>query len=170
MVSWWITEAKVNAIHLPRKDQFQKDPQLPNETDLLKDYKHSGYDRGHLSPAIDNESNGQLVLTECFYFTNMMPQPHSLNDGDWKELETLSDNLARQHDSVYVWAGGIGELKKIGRVAVPKQCWKVLYIKKSNTYLAYLFDNTDHIQTSTVSHRVTIEDLEKLTHLDFKLY
>ena len=164
---WWITRSKVNGKRLPRKDQFQKDPLLPIETDVLEDYHHSGYDRGHLSPAIDNETQGDSVLTECFYLSNMMPQPHSLNAGDWKSLETWSDDLAKKYDSIHVWAGGIGVLKKIGRITVPKYCWKIVYINRTKEYEAYLFDNIDDAQTGMNAHKVDIGDIEKLTGLKF---
>lgn len=160
---WWITRSKVNDKRLPRKDQFQKDPLLPVETDVLEDYHHSGYDRGHMSPAIDNETQGDLVLTECFYLSNMIPQPHSLNAGDWKSLETRSDDLAQQYDSIHVWAGGIGSIKKIGKITVPKYCWKVIYIARTKEYEAYLFDNIDVAPTGIHSHMLDIDDLSKLT-------
>ena len=162
MVEWWNTRKEINTKHIPRKDQFQKDPLLPDETDLANDYKGSHYDRGHMSPAIDNESLGEKVLTECFYFSNMVPQPHSLNAGDWKSVESLSDNLSKQYDSIHVWAGGAGVIKKIGKVSVPKYCWKIIYIKKTNEYFYYLFDNLNVEQTGVHSHEVTKEDLEKV--------
>lgn len=165
---WWITRAKVTGVRLPRKDQFGPDPLLHEYTDLKHDYIGSGYDRGHLSPAIDNETQGEEILTECFYFSNMMPQPHASNAGDWKSVETWSDDLGRKYDSVHVWAGGIGEIKKIGRVSVPKQCWKVIYIVRTKEFEAFLFDNVQEEQLGVNSHRVDIEDLEKLTGFTFK--
>jgi endonuclease G len=165
---WWITRDKVNGKHLPRKDQFQKDPLLPVETDVLEDYHHSGYDRGHLSPAIDNETLGDSVLTECFFMSNMIPQPHSLNAGDWKSVETWSDDLAKKYDSIHVWAGGFGSLKKIGKVTVPKYCWKIIYIQRTKEYEVYLFNNIDVPQTGMNSHKVDIDDVQKLTGLKIK--
>ena len=31
--------------------------------------------------------------------------------------------------------------KKIGKVSVPKQCWKVFYVVKNKEWFAYLFEN-----------------------------
>jgi endonuclease G len=154
---------------LKRKDNFKPDPQLPKETDLLKDYVGSGTDRGHMMPAADNLCQTQQVQDECFYFSNMSAQYHSLNAGDWKSLETLTRKLATEHDSIKVWCGNVGEIKRIGKVAVPKQCWKVVYIKKSNTYYSYLFDNTTNKPDGIENNLVKIEVIEKLTGFKFNV-
>jgi endonuclease G, mitochondrial len=169
LVEWWATKAKVGCEKpLARKDNFQPDPQLPTETDLKADYVGSGTDRGHMCPAADNLCQTPAVQDECFYFSNMAAQYHSLNAGDWKSLETITRTTALQEDSVHVWCGNIGEAKKIGKVSVPKQCWKVLYIKKDKEYLAYIFDNTADKPVGLNSHKVTVGDIEKLTGFKFK--
>ena len=142
MVEWWETKAKIAcATPLPRKDNFKPDPLLPTETDLVNDYVGSGYDRGHLMPAKSNQCQTQSVQDECFYFSNMAAQTHRLNAGDWKSLETLTREIAAREDSVHIWAGNVGEIKRIGKVAVPKQCWKVVYIKKTKEWVFFLFEN-----------------------------
>jgi endonuclease G len=169
LVQWWATKATVGCQNpLPRKDAFQPDPQLIQESSIKEDYVGSGFDRGHMSPAADNQCQGVDVQTECFYMTNMSPQYHSLNAGDWKSLETLTRNLAIQYDSVRVWAGNIGEAKKIGRVSVPTQCWKVIYIKKTKEYMAFIFDNNTNKPDGINNNKVDLVDLEKLTHFKFK--
>ena len=169
LVEWYATKAKVGCpTPLPRKDQFAPDPNLAAETNLAKDYIGSGTDRGHMSPAGDNECSGDKVLTECFYFSNMAPQYHSLNAGDWKSLETLSRNLALKDDSIHIWAGSVGVAKKVGTVSVPTKCWKVIYIKKTKEYMAFIFDNTTNKPSGLESHKVGLDDVEKLTHFKFK--
>ena len=169
LVEWWETKEKVSCkTPLPRKDQFGPDPLLPVETDLMNDYKHSGTDRGHMCPAADNECLGDLVLTECFYFSNMAPQYHSLNAGDWKSLETLTRDLSLKQDSIHVWAGNIGVEKKIGKVSVPTKCWKVIYIKKTKEYMAFLFDNNTSHPDGIHDNQVEVIDIEELTGFKFK--
>lgn len=170
LVEWWTTKSMVTCkIPLKRKDNFKPDPQLPKETDLLKDYVGSGTDRGHMMPAADNLCQTPQVQDECFYFSNMSAQYHSLNAGDWKSLETLTRKLATEQDSIKVWCGNVGEIKRIGRVAVPKQCWKVIYIKKSNTYYSYLFDNTTTKPDGIENNLVKLEVIEKLTGFKFNV-
>jgi endonuclease G len=168
-VEWWVTKAKVGCpTPLARKDAFQPDPQLPTETSLRDDYVGSGTDRGHNMPAAENLCQGADVQTECFYFSNMTPQYHSLNAGDWKSLEVLERQLAVDNDSVHVWCGSVGAAKKVGTVSVPTKCWKVVYIVKTKEYLAYMFDNTTDKPTGLNSHKVTVADIEKLSGFKFK--
>ena len=169
MVEWWETKAKVACEKpLARVDRFKPDPLLVAETDLESDYKGSGFDRGHLMPAKSNQCQTPEVQNECFYFSNMAAQYHRLNAGDWKSLETLTREWATANDSVHIWAGNIGELKRIGRVAVPKQCWKAVYIKKSNEWFFYLFDNDLSNPDGIHNNKVLREDIEKLTGFKFK--
>jgi DNA/RNA endonuclease G (NUC1) len=98
----------------------------------------------------------------------MSPQYHSLNAGDWKTVETLTRTLALQYDSVHVWAGNIGEAKKIGRVSVPTICWKVIYIKKTKEYMAFVFDNNTSKPDGINNNKVALDDIQKLTHFKFK--
>jgi endonuclease G len=171
LVEWWDTRAKAGcSAPLKRKDQFAKDPALPGETDIAEDYVKSGTDRGHMCPAADNLCQTQDVETECFYFSNMAPQYHSLNAGDWKSLETLTRQLAIEHDSVKVWCGSYGIAKKIGphEVSVPTHCWKVVWVKSTGEISAYLFENTAAKQTGVVSHKVDINIITRLTGFTFK--
>jgi len=170
LVQWWTTKAKVScAAPLKRVDSFGPDPMLFSETNLLADYKGSGLDRGHVTPAADNLCNGPKVMAECFYFTNMIPQYHALNAGDWKTLETLTRTIAAEKDSVMVWAGAIGAQSKIGRVSVPVKCWKVIYVKKDKAYHCYVFNNIVEKQTGLESKKVTIEEVKRLTGFTFAL-
>lgn len=170
LVEWWVTKAKVTCTNpLPRKDQFAPDPLLPNETNLAKDYVGSGTDRGHMSPAADNQCSGPEAMKECFYFSNMAPQYHSLNAGDWKSLETLTRDLAAKEDSVKVWSGNLGVAKKIGSVSVPTKCWKVIYVKRTKEYMAFIFDNDSSKPDGINNNKVDLADIKAITHFNFKL-
>jgi endonuclease G len=169
MVEWWETKAKVGCpTPLPRKDNFKPDPLLPVETNIGNDYVGSGLDRGHLMPAKSNQCQTQAVQDECFYYSNMAAQTHRLNAGDWKSLETLTREIAVKQDSVHIWAGNVGEIRRIGKVAVPKQCWKVVYTKKSNEWMAFLFENDQSNPDGINNNKVDLSDIEKLTGLKFK--
>ena len=169
MVEWWITKAKVSCDKpLTRKDNFKPDPLLPKETDLANDYKGSGTDRGHMMPAAENLCQTQAIQDECFYFSNMAAQYHSLNAGDWKSVETMEREWAKKEDSVHVWCGNIGVLKKIGKVSVPKQCWKVIYFSKSKEWMAFLFNNDTSKPDGINNNLVDKKEIEKLTGFKFR--
>jgi endonuclease G len=168
MVEWWETKEKVACSNpIPRKDNFKPDPLLIAETDLAGDYVGSGFDRGHLMPAKSNQCQTSAIQDECFYFSNMVAQYHRLNAGDWKSLETLTRDVASISDSVHIWAGNLGEIKKIGKVSVPKQCWKVFYVVKNKEWFAYLFENDLSNPDGINNNKVLISDIEKLTGLKF---
>jgi len=171
LVEWWITKAMVTcSTPLKRKDNFKPDPKLFVETDISVDYVGSGYDKGHVMPAADNLCQTPQVQDECFYFSNMIPQSHYSNAGLWKKIEVLSRELASKNDSIHIWAGAVGSVKLFGahKVSVPLQTWKVLYIKKTKSFDAYLFPNTDKKIADVESLKVKKEIIEKLTGFKFR--
>lgn len=166
LVEWWETKSNTSCqFQLGRKDSFTPDPLLRNETNVNSYYVGSGLDRGHMTPSASNECNGIQTLNECFYFSNIAPQHHVLNAGDWFQLEDLTRKIAQDKDSVHIWAGSIGVSKKIGAVSVPVKCWKVFYVVKTKRYYAYIFNNSADKQTGVKAHKVNKSDLEKLIKL-----
>jgi len=169
LVEWWITRSKIGCpTPLKRKNNFQPDPLLPNETNLLEDYKGSGADRGHMMPASENLCQTQSIQDECFYFSNISPQYHILNAGDWKSVETMEKEYAKKEDSVHVWCGNIGVAKKIGKVSVPTQCWKVIYFVKTKEWMAFLFENNTSKPDGIHNNLVDKKEIEKLTGFKFR--
>jgi endonuclease G len=169
MVEWWVTKAMVSCpTPLKRKDNFKPDPLLPQHTNLAADYVGSGYDRGHMMPAADNLCQTQQIQNESFYFSNMSAQTHRLNAGDWKSLETFTRDESKLKDSIHVWAGNVGEIKKIGNVSVPKYCWKVIHIKKENKWVAYLFENNTSAPDGFKNNEVSLKDIISLTGFTFR--
>ena len=171
LIEWWTTKAMVTCpTPLKRKDAFKPDPLLPVETNIAADFVGSGTDRGHMMPAADNLCQTQAVQDECFYFSNMAAQYHSLNAGDWKSLETYTRQTAAVTDSVKVWCGNIGVAKTIGKgTAVPTHCWKVIYIKSKKEWHAYLFANTTDKPDGMQNNEVTVAQIEKITGFKFKV-
>lgn len=167
-VEWWNTKARISCpdTRLQRKDKFAPDPLLVTQTDIAKDYIGSGLDRGHMCPAADNLCDS-ILQVECFYFSNMAPQYHALNAGDWLTLENRVRELSLSYDSVKVWCGSYGVAKKIGRVTVPTHCWKVIWIKKTNKWEAYLFNNTTAVAVGLDKVKVTKAKIEGVTGLKF---
>jgi endonuclease G, mitochondrial len=169
MVEWWVTKAMVSCpTPLKRKDNFKPDPLLPQHTDIAKDYVGSGYDRGHMMPAADNLCQTQQIQDESFYFSNMSAQTHRLNAGDWKSLETFTRDESKLKDSIHVWAGNVGEIKKIGSVSVPEYCWKVIHIKKENKWVAYLFENNTSAPDGFKNNEVALKEIMALTGFTFR--
>jgi endonuclease G len=167
-VEWWITKAMLNCpTKVKRTDNFGPDPKLPNKTNLQLYYQGSGYDRGHNFPAADGGCDN-VSMSESFYFSNMTAQYPALNRGDWKVLEIMIRDEALKYDSIHVWCGSIGEVKKIGKVSVPSQCWKVTYNKHKKEWDAFLFDNNTSKADGIKNNQVEVKVIEQLTGFKFK--
>jgi endonuclease G len=167
-VEWWITKSKITCKEpLKRENNFRPDPKFDFDTKFNDDYLNSGYDRGHMCPSADNICISKSVLDESFYFTNISPQQHSLNAGDWLFLEDYSRQLGEKYDSIHIWSGNVGEIKKIKTVSVPKICWKVIYIKKTDTWEAYIFENNKSKANGISDNKVIVKDVESLTGFKF---
>lgn len=168
-VEWWLTRKMVSCnTKVEREDSFRPDLRLVSFTNVSEDYVNSGYDRGHMFPAADGRCN-LAIMQECFLFTNIAPQTPQLNRGDWKTVEELSRLEASKADSVYIWAGSVGEVKKIGSVSVPDKFWKVIYVKKTKEYFAFLFNNNTSKPNGINDNKTTVKNIESLTGFKFTI-
>ncbi len=78
-VAYQLTDIEVNG-DFERSDNFRKDLHVSTGSATLKDYKGSGYDRGHLIPASDMKWSPD-AMSSSFYMSNMSPQYPSFNRG-----------------------------------------------------------------------------------------
>lgn len=151
-----------------RTNNYSKDPLLPEFTDLKDDYLHSGYSRGHNMSAEDNQCS-KRGMKECFYYSNMTPQPQSFNAGKWKALENRERATARIFEEVIVTIGSIGEFETIGEedVVVPEFMWKVIYTPSTDVYLCYIFPNKNGLTNPLDSFQVNLSDIKTRGNVDF---
>jgi len=150
-----------------RENKFRPDPLIPEYTNLDKDYKKSGYDRGHQMDAFDSGCDS-IAMAESFYYSNVAPQLPELNRGSWKKLEEYTRKLTKEYDSVLVWCGSVTlENRYIGKVAVADYCWKVLYIKKLNKVESYSFRNYAVLKGELHSFEVSKDSIRNLTGFPF---
>lgn len=157
------------ATHEVRKNKFVKDPQLPEATNLQKDYNGSGYDRGHNMSAQDNECSA-IGMQECFYFSNMFPQPHAINAGIWENLERHERELAMDNDSVHIFICSIGEATTIGpdKVWVPEYDCKVIYVYNTGQYEVYKIPNTTVPKDAKYTdYTISLQELFKETGINY---
>lgn len=143
-VKWLLTPAMLNCTtHLARTNKFTADPLIAN-TNFNSDYAKSGYDQGHQFPAQDASCN-TTDETECFYFSNMVPQRPNLNRITWKALEIYTRKIASKQP-VSVTCGVIGSLGTIGKdkINIPAKCFKRLVYGKTVEY--YAMPNQDSVK------------------------
>lgn len=169
-VAWKLTPDRL-AENYSRTNHFLPDPALsPEEAVTTEDYRNSGYDRGHMCPAGDNRWNAK-AMKESFYMTNMCPQDHNLNRGDWKELEEACRDWANRYGEVYIVCGPIlykQKHERIGdhRVVVPEAFYKVVLSMNPPRALGFIYKNTSG-NKPLQAYTNSVDQVERITGIDF---
>ncbi len=154
-----------------RKDDFRSDSLVSTGSATLKDYKKSGYDRGHLCPAADMAWSVD-ALSETFYMSNMSPQKPRFNRGMWKKLEMQVRKWALENEELYVVTGPtFNEISgTIGdnEVAVPRYYYKIVldFQQPELKAIGFVMENKK-LTGSVLDYAVTIDSVETLTNIDF---
>jgi endonuclease G len=127
-VGYVLTPAQLDG-SAPRPSRFRQDRELSVAGATDRDYRHSGFSRGHLAPAADFAFSDDAIRA-TFLLSNAVPQTQRVNAGRWAQVEAAVRRIARQADRVYVFTGVLleGEARAIGpgRVAVPSHTFKVI--------------------------------------------
>ncbi len=154
-----------------KRPYFEIDDMVSTGAASWRNYKNSGYDRGHLVPAGDRRAS-KAAYDETFLTSNISPQQHDFNSGIWNRLEQKIRYYAQKENGVCVVTGSIlrNDLETIGseEVSIPQQFYKIIY-KKSNrkdAVLAFLVPHQASDQ-SLYDLLVPVDSIEKLTETDF---
>ena len=154
-----------------KRPYFEIDNAVKSGAAHWRNYKQSGYDRGHLCPAGDRRFS-KAAHDETFLTSNISPQEHQFNAGVWNRLEQKVRYWAKKYDGVFVVTGGILKdgLKTIGeeRVAVPNQFYKIVLDNTNGKpkVLAFLMNHNDS-DMPLYKFVVSVDEVEKLTGIDF---
>lgn len=158
-----------------RNSKFVPNPKLPEDMAVTtKEYTGSGWDRGHMCPAGDNKYHWH-AMNESFYMTNICPQNHNLNRGDWKELEEACRRWA-EVEPVYIVCGPInyrtpkyGYIGKTFRIRVPDAFFKVVLTGvQSGKPRAIGFIYKNESSNNKRDHYVnSVDEVERITSMDF---
>lgn len=148
---------------------FVQDPLVKTKSADWRNYKNSGYDKGHLVPAGDRKENF-ASYKETFYTSNIAPQRHDFNSGIWNRLEEKTRYWAEKYDGIYVVSGGVlsDNLKTIGRekVAVPNYFYKVLLTKDRKRMIGFLVAHKNS-KKPLYEFVTSVDAIEELTGIDF---
>lgn len=173
-VAYELTNTQVSMANAPDAEkrenyQFNKDENAKSCPDWWE-YKGSGYDRGHMAPAMDMRWN-KTAMRECFYMTNMCPQLHELNDGAWRHMEEAIHNWGRKNDRLVIFTGPVlsSNRKTTGKnhdITVPNKFFKIVYAPLTKRAIAFVMENRD-LEKSWTNYATTIDEVERLTGIDF---
>ena len=170
-VVYVITREEIESGQVDRTDNFRPDTSISTGSAELKDYRGSGFDRGHLAPAGDMKWD-RTAMSESFLMSNMSPQEPSFNRGIWKRLEEQVRNWAIEKDSLFVITGPVLEslVSSIGEneVGVPGFYFKVLVdlSPPEHTFIAFMLPNTGS-SGNLDQFAITVDSLEQVTGYDF---
>ena len=179
-VAWQLDRRHLG--HVPRKNDFRADRALPARFYRVQDsdYRHSGYDRGHLCPSADRQDSAE-DNSRTFLFTNIEPQLHELNAGPWEQLERYARQRVEHGALLYVVAGGVFStpFSTIGNgVAVPAQSFKIIVVLKQGQRSSDVDEKTEVLAVSMpnepgVGHHewteyvTSVDAIERATGYDF---
>ncbi|EFC68911.1 DNA/RNA non-specific endonuclease [Prevotella sp. oral taxon 317 str. F0108] len=170
-VAWRLTGAHTRGKNKRAGVKFHEDTDVPMPRAVDFDYVRSGYDRGHLCPSADNRWDA-TAQEQSFLLTNVCPQDHNLNVGDWHELEILCRKWAKTYGSIYIVAGPVlfkGKHKTIGKnkVTVPEAFFKVvLCMEGTPKAIGFIYRNESGNRPKSY-YVNTIDDVERITGIDF---
>lgn len=154
-----------------KRPYFIMDSKVRTKSADWRNYKKSGYDKGHLCPAGDKRYS-KKAHDETFLTSNISPQNHKFNAGIWNKLEQKTRYWAKKHQQLYVITGGIltSDLKSIGteKVSIPNYFYKILldYTQPEIKAIAFLIPHKES-NKPLYEYVVSIDDLEQQTGIDF---
>ena len=150
---------------------FEPDKKVKTKSANYRNYKNSGFSKGHLCPAGDRKFSEE-AYNETFLTSNISPQKLDFNGGVWNRLEQKTRFWASKERHLYVITGGVlnDELATIGKekVAVPKYFYKILLDNSEPEVkaIAFLIPHKES-KEPLFNFVVSIDSIEKLTQLDF---
>ena len=158
-----------------RNSKFVPNPKLPEDMAVTtKEYTGSGWDRGHMCPAGDNKYHWR-AMNESFYMTNICPQNHNLNRGDWKELEEACRRWA-EVEPVYIVCGPInyrtpkyGYIGKTFKIRIPDAFFKVVLTGMQSgkpRAIGFIYKN-EAGNNKRDKYVNSIDEVERITSMDF---
>jgi endonuclease G len=128
-----------------RSNQFYADPRLPRGMRAeLSDFRGSGLDRGHMSPAANQPD--EISMAQSFALSNMVLQNPANNRKPWAAAESATRKYAlRAAGNVFVFSGPLFRpgYKTVGsnQVWEPTHLFKLVYDATDHRAWAYLLAN-----------------------------
>ena len=164
---------------LAREEDFFEDLTLTGAA-RLSQYRSSGFQRGHMAPAADFRWSPRASAASNIR-SNIAPQPASMNEGLWADLEISARRYLQVRDSLAellvvtgpVLEAGLKKLKDTSRVSIPKRFFKVVVNLREQQGFAFLMETSApdvaeaKVPDELRKRAMSIDSLEKLLRMDF---
>ena len=169
------------AYHVPPESRFEpgkrpnfvRDRNAPGSPPAAS-YTGTHYDRGHMVPNFAIATRfGDEEQRKTFQMSNVAPQSPSLNRGVWRQLEhRIAELWTARWGEIWVVVGAIStgrETLSGTDIDVPTAYYQVVIAQEGLDIRAFatLFDQEVPWSAWPTRHLITIEELEKLSGLDF---
>ena len=174
-VAYTLTRGDVENRNATRRNRFTVCPAVQARrwpAAEEKDYRGSGYDRGHLVPSADRLGN-QVENDATFRMSNIAPQANRLNLEPWNHLEIEIRRMAQRFDTLWIATGGVLKpgLRRIGRngIGVPEHFYKVVLARRNGRYqsIGFLLPNSAEVSRSFWGYAVPVDSVRNITGIDF---
>jgi endonuclease G len=152
--------------------KFSPDPTLAKtHTALDRDFRNSGFDRGHLARQSDMKGRSAECETEALYFTNISPQKQNFNRKTWNNLEMAVDRLAEHFGQAWIITGPYFDDDRLfinERVEIPDGFYKIVVLESERGLypIAFVLD-MDDTGMDIEQYAVTVDSIENLTKINF---
>lgn len=145
------------------------------------DYSKSGFDRGHMCPAYALFSRyGDDGLKETFIMSNVIPQYHGLNAGEWENLESMiagrdghGDGWAATYGAVWVINGPVYDQRPVRErlrngTWIPGACFSVVLRVVNGHWdaLAAVMPNEKDVAGPVSRYLTTIAVIKRESQID----
>lgn len=141
-----------------RTNNFKSDSRLNKATrPAPRDYLHSGLDLGHMTPAGDATTPGEM--SDTFLLSNMSPQEPTLNRKAWRLMEMA----VRKQKPDYIVTGNIysNNPKTIGAHFVPVPTGYFKAVWKNGKVTGYCANN----QPNAIVSSCSLDEIEQASGL-----
>lgn len=168
--AYYLTADSKSQHHLERP-YFKQDPLVDTDSAHWKNYKDTGYDKGHLVPAADMKFSEE-AYQETFLTSNVAPQNRAFNAGVWNRLEQKIRYWADKYSALFIVTGSILHDNLITideeEVSVPDYFFKIV-VRVQNEGLVmipFLVPNKKS-DAPLYTFAMTIDVIEQITGIDF---
>ena len=169
-VAYLLKKENLLSKQVRRRENFRPDPDVKLHPVYPKDYRRSGYDKGHLAPAADM-TYSFASMNNSFLMTNISPQIPGCNRGIWKRLENQVRSWAIRERKLYVITGPVFSdkilLMRNTSIPVPDAFYKVILdLTPPMKMIGFIVPNKAS-KRRVATFAVPVDEVERITGYDF---